>query len=264
MELVLYCHVIRGAMKWSLCFIYFGVPGLRSKVRPLLGLGPKCSSYRCLSMRASWQNSRWNLSTFRVLTLSWSWPHPPAGRLKWGDMEIRPVQVMARGDPSGWEVKRQQAQKPKVTSILTARASLTPLQVHAEPSAQAPLPSAPPVVSPPTPGRREGARLLPCPVPCSLPSPVRKTWTRKRQEWLLGELCPQTGCQIQHKMPTKEAGKGLSCLQLAEGTIRTDPTREGRAAQGSLFSYLSLPSLAKDTNSRSCLYVGTAHTSKQT
>lgn len=68
-------------------------------------------------------------------------------------MSIVALQAMALGDPSGWGGKGQQDQEPKITSTLTARASLTSLQVHAEPSAQAPLSSTPPMESTLTPGR---------------------------------------------------------------------------------------------------------------
>lgn len=93
------------------------------------------------------------------------------------------VQAMAPGAPGGWQRKRQQAQEPQITSALTARASVTPRQVHAG-HALRPLHKllcllhAPRSLSPPARGRCEGVPLplaIPCPVPHSLPSPVRKT-----------------------------------------------------------------------------------------
>lgn len=71
------------------------------------------------------------------------------------------LQAVALGDPSGWGGEWQQDQEPKITSTLAATASLTSLQVHAEPSAQAPLSSAPSMESPLTSGRRQGVCLAP-------------------------------------------------------------------------------------------------------
>ena len=125
---------------------------------------------------------RWNLSTFRACSL-WAGDDPilPQGDWREGhgnQTSTVEVQATALGDPSGWEGKRQQAREPKITSAFAARGSLTPLQVHAEPSAQAPLSSVPPVESHWPQGGERGLLCplaLPCPVPHSLPSPVRKT-----------------------------------------------------------------------------------------
>lgn len=90
---------------------------------------------------------------------------------------------MALGEPNGWEGNPQQAQEPQITSTLAAGASLASLQVHAEPSVQAPLSSANPVESPLTLGRQEGARLPPCPpLLCVTLSaiPSKEYWSRGR------------------------------------------------------------------------------------
>lgn len=148
--------------------------------------------------------SRWNLSTFSMCSLrAGDDPILPQGNWRGGcrnQMSIVALQAMALGDPSGWGGKGQQDQEPKITSTLTARASLTSLQAHAE--------------------------------PLNTSSPV---------------LCTPHGVYTD----PREVTGGSS-----------HPKHMGRPTQGSLFSHLPSLCSEKDTNSRSCLCVGTAHISK--
>jgi len=55
-----------------------------------------------------------------------------------------------------------------------------------------------------------GERGLVCPSPSPARPQQGSLVTRDRQEWPLGDPCPQTACQSQKKPPIKVAGKVLS------------------------------------------------------